>query len=39
MPFKEAWRNHVANTRATYDAAQALDIYSAVRSFMRQLAE
>lgn len=36
--FKNAWRNHVSHSRATYDERQALTVWSHVRSFMENLA-
>jgi len=36
--FKDAWRNHVAHSRATYGEAQALTILNQVRSFFEVLA-
>lgn len=36
--FKEAWRNHVAHSRATYDETEAFNVYNAVKHFMQQLA-
>jgi len=36
--FKDAWRNHVAHLRETYDADQAHSILIHVRDFMKQLA-
>ena len=36
--FKEAWRNHVSHSRATYDDRQAREIWGHVRSFMQRLA-
>ncbi len=36
--FKEASRNHVAHSRATYDEREALRVYNAVKDFMEQLA-
>jgi hypothetical protein len=36
--FKEAWRNHVAHSRATYDDIEALRIMSHVHQFMDELA-
>jgi len=36
--FKEAWRNHVAHSRVTYDDIEALRIMSHVHQFMEELA-
>lgn len=36
--FKEAWRNHVSHSRATYDETEATQVFNAVSAFMRQLA-
>jgi HEPN domain-containing protein len=36
--FKDAWRNHVMHSRATYDERQAFAIFNSVRSFMDELA-
>jgi hypothetical protein len=36
--FKEAWRNHVAHVRETYDEGKAVSILTHVREFMQQLA-
>jgi len=36
--FKEAWRNHVAHSRVTYDDIEALRIMSHVHQFMDELA-
>jgi hypothetical protein len=36
--FKEAWRNHVAHSRATYDEPDAWSIWQNVRDFMVHLA-
>lgn len=36
--FKDAWRNHVMHSRATYDERQAFAIFSSVRTFMDELA-
>lgn len=36
--FKEAWRNHVAHSRATYDEREALHVFNSVHEFMRALA-
>jgi hypothetical protein len=36
--IKNAWRNHAMHARASYDEAQARDIYGSVRSFLQQLA-
>jgi hypothetical protein len=36
--FKDAWRNHVMHTRATYDEHQAMSVITHVREFMQQLA-
>jgi hypothetical protein len=35
--LKEAWRNHVSHSRATYDEVRATEIANHVRLFMRQL--
>ncbi len=36
--FKEAWRNHVSHSRATYDERAALNVFSHTRIFMDELA-
>lgn len=36
--IKEAWRNHVSHSRATYDEEQASRIVDHVRNFMAALA-
>jgi hypothetical protein len=36
--FKEAWRNHVAHVRESYDEGKAVSILTHVREFMQQLA-
>lgn len=36
--FKEAWRDHVMHSRSRYDERQAIEIWTAVRSFMEHLA-
>ncbi|MGE3074475.1 MAG: hypothetical protein AB7O30_07635 [Dehalococcoidia bacterium] len=36
--FKEAWRNHVAHSRSTYDERRAMNIFSHVRHFMQEAA-
>jgi hypothetical protein len=36
--FKDAWRNHVSHSRATYDERRAREIWGHVRSFMQRLA-
>ena len=36
--FKDAWRNHVSHSRATYDEEQATVIWGHVRTFMQSLA-
>ena len=36
--FKNAWRNHVAHGKQTYDEMRATEIMQAVRAFMRKLA-
>ncbi|MCK9495040.1 MAG: hypothetical protein M0R75_06020 [Dehalococcoidia bacterium] len=36
--FKEAWRDHVAHSRARYDSQEAARIWRGVRDFMRSLA-
>lgn len=36
--FKDAWRNHVSHSRATYDERQALNTWNHVRMFMQELA-
>jgi hypothetical protein len=36
--FKDAWRNHVMHSHATYDQRQALNIFSSVQSLMQELA-
>jgi len=37
--FKEAWRNHVSHSRASYDETDAEEVHLAVGRFMQQLAE
>jgi len=37
--FKEAWRNHVAHSRVTYDDVEALRIMNHVHQFMDELAK
>lgn len=36
--IKNAWRNHAMHARATYDDAQAREIYNSVGGFLRQMA-
>lgn len=36
--FKDAWRNHVAHARATYDEGKAHEVFYSVRAFMQNLA-
>ncbi len=36
--FKDAWRNHVAHSRATYDFGQAVKVYSHVQDFIAHIA-
>lgn len=36
--FKDAWRNHAAHNRASYDVHQARSVMERVRSFMNHLA-
>ncbi len=36
--FKDAWRNHVMHTRASYDEHQAMSVMVHVREFMQHLA-
>jgi hypothetical protein len=36
--FKDAWRNHVSHSRATYDEREATLIYEHVKSFMQHMA-
>lgn len=36
--FKNAWRNHVAHGKQTYDERRASEIMESVRAFMRKLA-
>lgn len=37
--FKDAWRNHVMHTRATYDRDQAASVFSHVKQFMNALSK
>jgi len=37
--FKDAWRNHVAHSRESYDSRNALAVWEHTRDFMRTLAE
>ena len=37
--FKEAWRNHVAHSRVTYDDIEAVRIMTHVHQFMEELAQ
>lgn len=36
--IKNAWRNHAMHARATYDDAQAREMYNSVGGFLRQMA-
>jgi hypothetical protein len=36
--FKDAWRNHVMHTRASYDEYQAMSVMIHAREFMQHLA-
>ena len=36
--IKDAWRNHVAHAKRTYDERQATSIFTHVRSFFQTLA-
>lgn len=36
--FKDAWRNHVSHSRATYDERAAMNVWNHVRQFMTDLA-
>ena len=36
--FKNAWRNHVAHARGSYEAREAMRIWDHVRAFMEELA-
>lgn len=36
--FKDAWRNHVSHSRASYDEREALIIFNSVQAFMQVLA-
>lgn len=37
--FKDAWRNHVAHSRASYDNEDAAKVLTGVRDFMRHIVE
>lgn len=37
--FKDAWRNNVSHAHTSYDQRKAKEVYAAVESLMRQLAE
>lgn len=37
--YKDAWRNHVSHSRASYDAEEATQIVGHVRDFMQHLSE
>lgn len=38
LSIKDAWRNHVAHARVTYDEAQAVSVLNHVNEFMNRLA-
>ena len=37
--YKDAWRNHVSHSRASYDERQAVVIYNNIKAFMQSLAK
>jgi hypothetical protein len=37
--FKDAWRNHVAHSRASYDSREAFAIWEHTRDFMCSIAK